>query len=125
MSLKTYKPYTKSTRTTILVDRKGVWKGRPLKSLTVGKVSTGGRNNLGRITSRAKGSGHKKRYRMIDFYRNKLDALPIEWLGKIYRKIHHAILDCNPCNLQGWVLLISWPGYCRIGQASYEKPSEK
>ena len=74
MSLKTYKPYTKSTRTTILVDRKGVWKGRPLKSLTVGKVSTGGRNNLGRITSRAKGSGHKKRYRMIDFYRNKLDV---------------------------------------------------
>jgi len=66
MSLKTYKPYTKSTRTTILVDRKGVWKGRPLKSLTVGKVSTGGRNNLGRITSRAKGSGHKKRYRMIE-----------------------------------------------------------
>ena len=74
MSLKTYKPYTKSTRTTIIVDRKGVWKGRPLKSLTVGKVSTGGRNNLGRITSRAKGSGHKKRYIMIDFYRNKLDV---------------------------------------------------
>ena len=59
------------------------------------------------------------------FYGNKFDVLPIEWLGKIYRKINHAILDCNPCNLQGWVLLISWPGYCRIGQASYEKPSEK
>ena len=73
MSLKTYKPYTKSTRTTILVDRKGIWKGRPVKSLTAGKISTGGRNNLGRITSRAKGSGHKKRYRLIDFYRNKLD----------------------------------------------------
>tara|TARA_B100000945_G_scaffold283432_1_gene252483 strand:+ start:2441 stop:3274 length:834 start_codon:yes stop_codon:yes gene_type:complete len=73
MSLKTYKPYTKSTRTTILVDRKKLWKGRPLKSLTVGKVSSGGRNNLGRITSRSKGAGHKKRYRLIDFYRNKLD----------------------------------------------------
>ena len=73
MSLKTYKPYTKSTRSTILVDRKGIWKGRPVKSLTAGKISTGGRNNLGRITSRAKGSGHKKRYRVIDFYRNKLD----------------------------------------------------
>ena len=55
MSLKTYKPYTKSTRSTILVDRKGIWKGRPVKSLTAGKISTGGRNNLGRITSRAKG----------------------------------------------------------------------
>ena len=73
MSLKTYKPYTKSTRTTVLVDRKGIWKGRPLKSLTSGKVSSGGRNNLGRITSRAKGSGHKKRYREIDFYRKKFD----------------------------------------------------
>ncbi len=75
MSLKSYKPYTKSTRTTILVDRKGLWKGRPLKSLTHGKVSSGGRNNLGRITSRAKGAGHKKRYREIDFYRNKLDVV--------------------------------------------------
>ena len=73
MSLKSYKPYTKSTRTTILVDRKGIWKGSPVKSLTKGKISTGGRNNYGRITSRAKGSGHKKLYRQIDFYRNKLD----------------------------------------------------
>ena len=47
---------------------------QPLWNCVVGKVSTGGRNNLGRITSRAKGSGHKKRYRMIDFYRNKLDV---------------------------------------------------
>ena len=73
MGLKSYKPYTKSTRTTILIDRKGVWKGRPLKSLTFGKKSTGGRNNLGRITSRSRGSGHKKMYREIDFYRNILD----------------------------------------------------
>ena len=75
MSLKTYKPYTKSTRTTILVDRKGIWKGRPVKSLTAGKISTGGRNNLGRITSRRRGGGHKRRYRIIDFKRNKFDIL--------------------------------------------------
>ena len=75
MSLKTYKPYTKSTRTTVLVDRRGIWKGRPVKSLTVGKISSGGRNNLGRITSRAKGSGHKKRYREVDFYRRKFDMI--------------------------------------------------
>jgi len=73
MSLKTYKPYTKSTRSTVLVDRKGLWKGKPIKSLTAGKISTGGRNNMGRITSRSKGSGHKKRYREVDFYRNKLE----------------------------------------------------
>tara|TARA_B100001778_G_scaffold322532_1_gene314961 strand:+ start:272 stop:1105 length:834 start_codon:yes stop_codon:yes gene_type:complete len=73
MSLKSYKPYTKSTRTTILVDRKNIWKGSPIKSLTRGKNSSGGRNNLGRITSRSKGAGHKKRYRIIDFHRNKID----------------------------------------------------
>ena len=74
MALKSYKPYTKSTRTTVLVDRKNIWKGSPYKPLTRGKISSGGRNNLGRITSRAKGAGHKKRYRIIDFHRNKIDV---------------------------------------------------
>jgi len=74
MSLKSYKPYTKSTRGTVLVDRKNLWKGKPLKSLTSGQSSTGGRNNLGRITSRHKGKGHKHKYREIDFYRKKDDV---------------------------------------------------
>ena len=56
MTLKTFKPYTKSTRGTVLVDRKNLWKGKPLKSLSFGKTATGGRNNLGRITSRNKGA---------------------------------------------------------------------
>ena len=73
MPLKTFKSYTKSTRGTVLVDRKGIWKGKPLKSLSLGKSSTGGRNNLGRITSRSKGAGHKNKYRLIDFYRKKDD----------------------------------------------------
>ena len=63
MSLKTFKSYTQTTRGTILVDRKGLWKGKPLKSLSYGKTSTGGRNNLGRITSRSKGAGHKNKFR--------------------------------------------------------------
>ena len=71
MSLKIFKSYTKSTRGTVLVDRKNLWKGKSLKSLTIGKHSTGGRNNLGRITSRSKGAGHKQKYREIDFYRKK------------------------------------------------------
>ena len=73
MPLKTFKSYTKSSRGTVLVDRKNLWKGKPYKSLTVGSHSTGGRNNLGRITSRHKGAGHKQRYREIDFCRNKDD----------------------------------------------------
>ena len=71
MSLKFFKSYTKSTRGTVLVNRKNLWKGKSIKSLTLGKHSTGGRNNLGRITSRSKGAGHKNKYRIIDFYRKK------------------------------------------------------
>ena len=71
MALKIFKSYTKSTRGTVLVDRKNLWRGKSLKSLTRGKHSTGGRNNLGRITSRSKGAGHKQKYREIDFYRKK------------------------------------------------------
>ena len=74
MGLKTFKSYTKSSRGTVLVDRKDLWKGKPLKSLSYGKTSTGGRNNLGRITSRSKGAGHKNKHRLIDFYRKKDDV---------------------------------------------------
>ena len=74
MALKTFKPYTKSTRGTIIVTKEGLWKGKSIKSLTIGKKSSSGRNNLGRITSRRRGSGHKQKYRKIDFYRNKHDV---------------------------------------------------
>ena len=73
MTLKFFKSYTKSSRGTVLVNRKDLWKGKPLKSLVIGKNSTGGRNNLGRITSRSRGAGHKNKYRKIDFYRRKDD----------------------------------------------------
>ena len=73
MALKIFKSYTKSTRGTVLVNRKNLWKGKSIKSLTFGKNSTGGRNNAGRITSRSKGAGHKNKYRMIDFFRKKDD----------------------------------------------------
>ena len=73
MALKTFKSYTKSTRGTVLVNRKDLWKGKPLKTLSEGKTSTGGRNNLGRITSRSRGAGHKNKNRFVDFYRKKDD----------------------------------------------------
>ena len=71
MALKSFKPYTKSTRGTVLVDKTGLWKGNPYKPLTVGQHSTGARNNMGRITSRHRGGAHKHKYRIIDFYRSK------------------------------------------------------
>ena len=75
MALKTFKPYTKSTRGTILVDRKDLWKGKPFKSLVSPKKSMKGRNNNGHITSINRSGGHKKMYRHIDFYRKKFDVL--------------------------------------------------
>jgi large subunit ribosomal protein L2 len=71
MALKTFKPYTKSTRGTVIVDRSGLWKGSPYKPLTQGQHSTGGRNNNGRITSRHKGGAVKHKFRLIDFFRKK------------------------------------------------------
>jgi large subunit ribosomal protein L2 len=73
MALKTYKPTTPAQRQLVLVDRSGLYKGKPVKALTEGKSSTGGRNNLGRITTRFRGGGHKKAYRTIDFRRAKHD----------------------------------------------------
>jgi len=71
MALKTFKPYTKSTRGTVVVDKSSLWKGSSYKPLTRGQSVTGGRNNYGRITSRHMGGGSKHKYRVIDFLRKK------------------------------------------------------
>jgi large subunit ribosomal protein L2 len=73
MALKSYKPVTSSQRGLVLVNRSALWKGKPVKALTEGKTSSGGRNNKGRITIWHRGGGHKKRYRVIDFKRRKFD----------------------------------------------------
>ena len=75
MALRNYKPYTKSMRGTILVDRSNLWKGKPEKTLTKKINRSVGRNNQGRITSRHRSAGHKKKYRVIDFIRNKFGAV--------------------------------------------------
>ena len=74
MALKKYKPRTPSTRQLVTVDRSELWKGKPVKALTVGKSKTGGRNNTGHITTRHIGGGHKRKYRIIDFKRRKWDV---------------------------------------------------
>ena len=73
MALKKFRPNTPGTRGLTLVDKKGLWTGKPFKSLTAGLSKKGGRNNTGRITMRRKGGGHKAKYRIIDFKRNKSD----------------------------------------------------
>ena len=73
MSLKILKPITPGQRGTVLVDKSKLWKGSAHKSLTATLNSTGGRNNQGKITSRRMGGGAKRKYRVIDFKRNKFD----------------------------------------------------
>ncbi|KNY23258.1 50S ribosomal protein L2 [Methylobacterium sp. ARG-1] len=71
MALKTFKPVTPSLRQLVLVDRRELYKGKPVKALTEGKSSSGGRNNLGRITVRFRGGGHKRVLRNVDFKRRE------------------------------------------------------
>ena len=74
MALKSYNPTTPSQRQLVIVDRSGLWKGKPVKALTEGLSKSGGRNNLGRITARFIGGGHKRTYRLVDFKRRKFDV---------------------------------------------------
>jgi len=71
MALKTFKPTTPSLRQLVIVDRSGLWKGKPVKALTRGKSEAGGRNNHGHITANHRGGGHKRRLRLVDFKRRK------------------------------------------------------
>jgi large subunit ribosomal protein L2 len=59
------------------IDRSELYKGSPVKTLVEGKTSTGGRNNHGHITSRRRGGGAKKAYRLVDFKRQKLDMTAV------------------------------------------------
>ena len=73
MALKQYKPNTPGQRGLVLVDKSDLFKGKPIKKLTVGLTKSGGRNNSGKITMWQRGGGHKRRYRIIDFKRTKVD----------------------------------------------------
>jgi len=80
MSLKHYKAMTPGQRGLVLVDRSGLYKGKPVKHLTEGKSQKGGRNNAGRITARRRGGGHKQRYRIVDFKRTRQGRATVERL---------------------------------------------
>jgi len=72
MGLKTFRPLTPSLRWTTIADFSEITKHKPEKRLTIAKRKTGGRNCYGRVTARRIGGGHKQRYRIIDFKRDKI-----------------------------------------------------
>jgi large subunit ribosomal protein L2 len=73
MGIKKFKPVTPTLRYRTVSDFTEITRSKPEKSLLAPLNKSGGRNNRGRITSRHRGGGHKRRYRMIDFKRNKLN----------------------------------------------------
>ena len=103
MALKTYNPTTPGQRQLVLVDRSALYQGKPVKSLTEGKIGTGGRNNNGRITVRFRGGGHKRALRLVDFKRRKFDAP-----AKVER------IEYDP-NRTGFIALVKYPD----GELSY------
>src|SRR6056297_3193699 len=74
MALKKFKPSTPSRRFMVMADQSDLSKNGPEKSLLAPLKRTSGRNNYGRVTMRHRGGGHKRRYRIIDFKRNKFDV---------------------------------------------------
>ena len=97
MGIKKFKPTTASLRQTALMSSDELTKGVKIKkSLMVTKTKKAGRNNTGRITVRHRGGGVKRRYRLIDFKRNKLD---------IPAKVQAIVYDPNRT--------------CHIAQVSY------
>jgi large subunit ribosomal protein L2 len=104
MALKSFNPVTPSMRGTVLVDRSELWKGKPVKALTEGKHSSGGRNNHGRTTVRFRGGGHKRAYRYVDFKRRAKFGVP----ATVER------LEYDP-NRTAWIALIRYED----GELSY------
>ena len=74
MAIRLYKPYTAGTRNRSVSDFSEITASQPEKTLLAKKISGGGRNNRGVITTRHKGGGHKQRYRIIDFKRDKREV---------------------------------------------------
>jgi large subunit ribosomal protein L2 len=96
MGLVTYNPTSPGRRFLITTDRSELWKGKPVKTLTEGLGASGGRNNVGRITSRHRGGGHKRSYRLVDFKRTRFDAV-----ATVER------LEYDP-NRTAWIALIKY-----------------
>ncbi len=113
MGIKRFKPYTPSRRFMTVSDFSEITKKEPEKKLTKGFVRGVGRNNQGRITCRHKGGGHKRRYRLVDFRRNKI-GVPAKVVAIEYdpnRSARLALLHY----VDGEKSYILWPEGLKVG----------
>ena len=93
MAVRKFKPTTPGQRHKIIGTFEEITASVPEKSLVFGKRSTGGRNNVGKMTMRYMGGGHKRKYRLIDFKRNK-DGVPAVVKTIEYDRIVRLVLLC-------------------------------
>ena len=105
MPIKSYNPTTKSRRYISVIDYSEISRATPEKRLTKGKKSTGGRNNHGRITTRFRGGGNKRRYRMIDFKRTK-DGIPAKVVAIEYdpNRTANIALICYADGVKSYII---------------------
>lgn len=106
MGIKNFKPTTPGLRHASLCDFSELTKHSPEKSLLTPLKKSGGRNNYGRVTSRHRGGGHKRMYRLIDFKRDRLNQ-PAEVLGIEYdpnRSVRIALIEYKNDKLRNYIL---------------------
>jgi large subunit ribosomal protein L2 len=106
MGIKNFKPTTPGLRHASLCDFSELTKHTPEKSLLTPLKKSGGRNNYGRVTSRHRGGGHKRMYRLIDFKRDRLNE-PAVVLGIEYdpnRSVRIALIEYQNDKLRNYVL---------------------
>jgi len=120
MALINYNPTTPSQRNLVLLNNSKLWKGKPLKKLTRGKNSKGGRNNLGRTTVFGKSRGTKKSYRIIDFKRNNTSPALVERLE--YDPNRSANIALLKHHDKSYSYIIA-PENLKIGQQVVSSPS--
>jgi len=122
MGIKQYKPTSDGMRWTALSDFKELTAHKPEKSLTEPIKKTGGRNSQGRVTSRWRGGGHKRRYRIIDFKRDKLDkpakVISIEYDPNRSSRIALLLYEDNERRY------ILWPNGLNVGDTVVSSVSE-
>lgn len=114
MSIKQYRPITPGRRFYTVSDFSEITREEPYKPLTVPKRKTGGRNNQGRITAKYRGGGEKRKYRIIDFLRNKL-GIPAKVISIEYdpnRSARIALL----CYRDGEYRYILCPEGLKVGE---------
>ncbi len=116
MGIKTYNPYTPSRRHMTGSDFSEITKTAPEKSLAVSLKKHAGRNNQGKITVRHRGGGAKKKYRIIDFKRNK-DGIPATVKAIEYdpNRTANIALICYADGLKAYILA---PEGLKVGQQS-------